>query len=579
MNLFKTTSNQILPRLYGELVAVNILINLIQPCNQLVDTILTGQAYGPEALQIYALFLPVNAFLVAVGAVFSKGTQITCSHLIGKGKVKEAGASVASAFMMAFVLSLLMTVGILLFSDNVAIALGAGGSANQVSQMSGYLKAYAIGIPAIFLLDILMCLMQLEGKRGVIVFVSLCVFFINALGNLTNIYLLQWGIMGMALATSLSYIISLILILVIFLKNPGMLRPSMDGAGIDPATQILKNGFPSLTYYGSLVIRSMVMNMIVLTFLDRGDLVSLLVVNQFATLTDVMIGGQGEAVLLLGGVLHGEKDERGLAALLKLSSVSSALLMGMVTALTMIFSPFLARLFIDATATAYVDMAARALMITAVYLVPDVLQCVLKKYIQAIGHALFTSVTNVLTNVVYCCGFAWLFSVFWGSDGLFLSFTAAYGMALITNVIFVTWVSVNRGKPQNEKYFVFHIDSPEGCVSVSKAVYDDCDGLHIDQRRRYLISLFVEEMTKNIVENGFQPGKKNKIIVKIMLSEERITINIKDTCRHFDPTRYYEKIREDADIDSGFGIRMLMALSKNVVYTNSFNLNNLLIEI
>ena len=138
---------------------------------------------------------------------------------------------------------------------------------------------------------------------------------------------------------------------------------------------------------------------------------------------------------------------------------------------------------------------------------------------------------------------------------------------------------MNRVKPQNEKFLVYHIDSPEGCVSASKAVYDDCEELQIDQRRRYLISLFMEEMTKNIVENGFQPGKKNKIIVKIILSEERITINIKDTCRHFDPTRYYEKIREDADIDSGFGIRMLMALSKNVVYTNSFNLNNLLIEI
>jgi MoaA/NifB/PqqE/SkfB family radical SAM enzyme len=139
-----------------------------------------------------------------------------------------------------------------------------------------------------------------------------------------------------------------------------------------------------------------------------------------------------------------------------------------------------------------------------------------------------------------------------------------------TYIEYRMWVdNVNRDKILNrleEKYNV-------------SVIPVNCEELQIDQRRRYLISLFVEEMTKNIVENGFQPGKKNKIIVKIMLSEERITINIKDTCRHFDPTRYYEKIREDAALDTGFGIRMLMALSKNVVYTNSFNLNNLLIEI
>ncbi len=48
--------------LFRQMVVVNIVINLIMPCNQLIDTIMTGQAYGAEALQVYALFLPVSSF-------------------------------------------------------------------------------------------------------------------------------------------------------------------------------------------------------------------------------------------------------------------------------------------------------------------------------------------------------------------------------------------------------------------------------------------------------------------------------------------------------------------------------------
>ena len=95
------------------------------------------------------------------------------------------------------------------------------------------------------------------------------------------------------------------------------------------------------------------------------------------------------------------------------------------------------------------------------------------------------------------------------------------------------------------------------------------------------------------------------IMVKLMTSEESATLCIKDNCRYFDPTKYYEFVKErdegiieensagdaskmgkgqsilmdDGSSLKGFGIRMLMKLSKNVTYMNSLSLNNLKIEV
>jgi hypothetical protein len=68
-------------------------------------------------------------------------------------------------------------------------------------------------------------------------------------------------------------------------------------------------------------------------------------------------------------------------------------------------------------------------------------------------------------------------------------------------------------------------------------------------------------------------------MVKIIPAGDTMTVSFKDNCTHFDPICYYEKVDEESVADSGYGIKLIMKLSKNVVYTSNFNLNNLLVEV
>ena len=127
---------------------------------------------------------------------------------------------------------------------------------------------------------------------------------------------------------------------------------------------------------------------------------------------------------------------------------------------------------------------------------------------------------------------------------------------------------------------VYTVRDIDECIRVSERIHKYCNNMGIDSKRSYYLGLFSEEIGKNILAYGFKKEHNNSIIIKVMILGDRITMSIKDDCVLFDPTHYYDTMRYDPEnAAGGIGIRMMMELSENVVYTTGFNLNNLLIEV
>ncbi len=606
MSQTKEKDNNLYRKLFIQLVGTNLLVNMVQPLNQIIDTILTGRGLGANALEAYALFLPINSFMIAMSCLFSKGNQISCSHLIGRGKAESAKRMACTALGAVLFLTVIFTFVLAVFSRQIAMLIGASKDVeNQIRDTAEYIRCYAFGIPAAVFLDVLMCLMQLEGKRIIVVVSSICVLVMNIAGDLANIYLFRRGIMGMACATVVANISAFCVMLIYFCKKSKLFSFSLRGFHKEDLLQILKNGAPGLSYFGSLVVRSAFMNMLIITRLDRSILVSLLVFTNFGILVDVIIGGHSDSIVLLGGVLYGEKDKEEAESLLKFACKTGAVEMALIALATAIFSKPIATLFLNENDLIYVAFAAQALKLAALYLIPDMIACIEKKYIQTIGNGLYTAVTNVICNIAYACGSAWILVVLLGEKGLFLSYTVCYVIAMISNTIYIYFFSGKRFVNDQEKILEARIIDIKECVEVSEEIYRHCKEHGMDKKRSFLISLFTEELTKNVVTHGFSKKHDNMIMVKLMTSEESATLCIKDNCRYFDPTKYYEFVKErdegiieensagdaskmgkgqsilmdDGSSLKGFGIRMLMKLSKNVTYMNSLSLNNLKIEV
>ena len=63
-----------------------------------------------------------------------------------------------------------------------------------------------------------------------------------------------------------------------------------------------------------------------------------------------------------------------------------------------------------------------------------------------------------------------------------------------------------------------------------------------------------------------------------MINKDSTILCIKDNCSKFDPIKYME-LHQDDDPFAHLGIRMIMKLVKDANYSNSFGLNNLLLEL
>lgn len=585
-------SNGLLKKLFLQLMAVNILAGLVQPFNQFTDSALTGKGLGADALGAYALFLPVGAFVFAAGSFFSIGTQISCSHLLGEGKTKEARNFAKTAFVSATCFSVFLAALIIIFPEQLAVILGAAGNA-QIRSTGSYLSAYAAGIPSIFLVSIMMSLLQLEGKKRMVVMLSFCILIINAAGDLLNLYVFGKGLAGMAMATAVSNIVVFLILLYHFLFKSGMFRFSLKEFSFFEFITMVKNGLPSMTYYGSLVIRALFFNYIILTKLDGSVLAVMAAVNGFTAVVDAAIGGTGDTVLLLGGVLYGEKNLKGGRDLLKAALLYGSMLLLFITVLSVIFAGTIAEIFANGEDIWFTGQAAVAIRLTSLCFVPDVMACVLKKHIQAVGRAAYTSVTNVLCNVFYVGLSAIILTGISGFKGLFLSFLTCYLLVLLTHIAYAFALAGKHGRKgfdilmflpddfdiSDDDMREFCIRDINECMDVSRRVYDICMERTVEKSRCYHLSLFVEETAKNIIEHGFQRAGNNQIVVRLLFLKDAIRLNFRDDCPLFDPKAYYDLLMENKESFSGFGIRIVMGAARKVSYTNSFRLNNLLIDV
>ena len=79
-------------------------------------------------------------------------------------------------------------------------------------------------------------------------------------------------------------------------------------------------------------------------------------------------------------------------------------------------------------------------------------------------------------------------------------------------------------------------------------------------------------MAGNIVQHGFDDGKKHSIDMRVSILKDEIRISIKDDCKLFNPEEA-EKIFSPDDITHNIGIRMVGKISKSMSYQNTLGLN------
>ncbi|MGL5544503.1 MAG: MATE family efflux transporter [Cetobacterium sp.] len=118
-------------------MGVNILYNL-------ADRFFIGYYIGRMGIAGVSLTMPISTFNLATGLLFGIGSGVLMSINLGKGNSKRGEEILGNGFMLLFLIGILQSILLFIFTDKVIS--GLGGSGELFNYTMNYLKPLSLGI-------------------------------------------------------------------------------------------------------------------------------------------------------------------------------------------------------------------------------------------------------------------------------------------------------------------------------------------------------------------------------------------------------------------------------------------------
>ena len=582
---------------HREFLGVMVVMTMLELANagsSMVDGLMAGRLLGSVELAAYGIAGAYYSVSAIVSGVLMVSCQTMCARSVGSGRIDEANRIFTACCLMGLVLSGVLTVAGIVFAGPFAQLLGArGASAELLPYAKDFLIGLFIGTPANVMLAIMSPIVQLDGGSRIAAAASLAVAAVDVLGNVLFMVVLKMGLLGLGLGTSLSFVAALAILLTHFRKKDRMFHFSMKGVSWSMVPKIISGGLPRGATQACRTVGPILINSIVLSAAATAGLAALSVQSNLKVLLRTPIVGICGALMMMTGIYGGEQDKEGLKKTFTVSLRYAVLLVGAVAVIELATAPLIAEFYLPG-APVEQGMAVTAMRWQALSLPFMALDMGVGNYLTAMGNkrgAYLINIGNELVSLVVC---AFVLGKLFGINGVWAAFAVSQMLSL---AVFVLWGMLRRktadkgldklmflpqgfGVPEEDCISVT-VTSMDGVVGLSQKIWDFCQAHGVDRRRCYLASLCVEEMAGNTVEHGFKmDGKKHSVDIRVIINGEDILLRLRDDCRRFDLKEKVKEWTPDPERpEENVGIRMVLGLAKDVAYTNTMNMNNLLITI
>ena len=201
-----------------------VLSQLISILYNLVDKMFIGHmpSGGAESLAGLGVTTPVILFLSAFAALVSMGGAPKAAIALGKNDNETAERIMGSCMAMLTVLSLVLTVGMLLWGKNFLLLFGA--SENTIGYAVDYMRIYCLGTIFIQLALGLNAFITTQGYTKISMINVAIGAVINVILDPILIYGFHMGIKGAAIATVIAQGISSMVIIRFLISEKSMIR-------------------------------------------------------------------------------------------------------------------------------------------------------------------------------------------------------------------------------------------------------------------------------------------------------------------------------------------------------------------
>ena len=586
-------SDSIIEKVFkGSLISLTAAV-VVTMLGIVIDGIVIGRFLGPECMAAYTLAAPISNLVMALSGLMTEGTQVMCAINLGKGNVKRARNVFSICMIATLVVSAVLVGAILLFTNDITSLLGAHGASAGLQPLVGdYLVGLAFSFPATILLFEFNSLMRLDGDSMRVIVAVVTMTVLDIAGDLLNALVIGGGMFGMGLATTISYLVALVIMLLHFRKTDIVFKFSIEGMKLSDLRDILVAGCPSAVGNVAAMARNFTLNQIMLaTALSTIAVGALGVVNVVQGFVSCVLIGVGMTTGMIAGMILGEQDRSSAERLVRVA-MRTALALGVIlAAIVFVLSGGIASLFGSDNGAEMVDLAARGLRFYALSVILYGVNNAFVNYTQGMRRTGLSACFCFLQNFVFIGAVALALSGALGSDAVWVAFPA--GEVLTTIAIVALAAFVKRGLPTSAKDFLFlkepfgapsdevldvTISDMDQVVSACEAAEEFCRARGADENTCYRVPLFIEELGSNVVEYGFAAEEGKLLEIRIVHFEDGWVLRLRDNCKAFDPFKWIELNQSD-DPTVNMGIKLVVGMAKDVTYVSTLDLNIITLRI
>lgn len=400
-----------------------------------VDRIFIGQVVGPEAIAGMALTFPLMNITTAIGVLVGGGSAARISIVLGRRDKSRAELILGNAATLTFINAAAYIAVFAIFIDPILMAFGAGEATLP------YARSYMLWVlPGLLLTNIAFGLnnvLRATGYPTRAMVTMLIGAAVNIALDALFVLVLDWGMVGAAVATDIAMLVSAIFVVQHFLRRDVNLRFTSGTYRLkrDVVLDIITLGAsPAIVNAAACMINALINR----SLAEYGGDIAIGAVNIFITytsiLTTIMVGiNMGLQPIL--GYNYGAGNLHRLRRALIIAGAASTLLSILGSAGGLFSAREIARAF---TTDAYlIDVTVHCLhnatWAFSLVGVPIVATCLFQS-IGASGKAMFLSLTR---QVIFMIPLMLILPEFFGVTGVWLSFPMGDLLAFSVTIVMV----------------------------------------------------------------------------------------------------------------------------------------------
>ncbi len=333
--------------LYFEYLLAAFGSALVGAVYTLVDMAVIGQYAGPTGTAAIALVMPVWSFICSLGILTGIGGSVLYSNAKGESGVRKSNSMFTAAMVATAGLAVVVWLLMIFCDKQLLHLLGSEGELMEIGLT--YLKPLKAAIPVFIFSQMLAAFLRNDNDPGLATFAVVFTSILNIVGDYLLTFTFDMGVYGAALATALSNLISVGIMLTHFLKKKNTLRFVKPERLLHTCGQIFSIGFSVFFVDLAMGIMTMLYNRRILQLLNND---ALSVFGAIASLTTVVQCcsysiGQAAQPILSANFGAGKMDR--VRKVLKYGIVTSVIFGAFWMVVTLALPTTIVKLFMDAT--------------------------------------------------------------------------------------------------------------------------------------------------------------------------------------------------------------------------------------